>query len=81
MCYDCHKKVHSELRKNKQHSNKKPIWIVEAPRGLDQQLEEYVDVGSYSTKSEFIRTAVRDRLEKEIDKLNINNPPSPTNAT
>jgi len=39
------------------------------PPHLNQQLEEYIIKDAYKTKSEFIRTAVRDRLEKEKEKL------------
>jgi len=32
-------------------------------------LEEYIKRNAYRTKSEFIRTAVRDKLEEELKKL------------
>jgi len=47
----------------------KPVWYLEVPEPLNRQLEEYIEKDSFSTKSEFIRTAVRDRLEKENQKL------------
>lgn len=44
-------------------------WNVPVPRHLDEQLEEYIDKDAYKTKSEFIRTAVRDRLKEENARL------------
>jgi len=44
-------------------------WSVPVPKQLDQQLEEYIQKDTFKTKSEFIRTAVRDRLERERAKL------------
>jgi len=45
------------------------MWTVEVPEHLDRQLEKYIQRGAYKTKSEFIRTAVRDRLKEEMEKL------------
>ena len=50
-------------------SNKRTIWHLEVPPHLNQQLKEYIAKDAFKTKSEFIRTAVRDRLEKEKAKL------------
>lgn len=44
-------------------------WNIPVPEHLDQQLEEYIAKDAFKTKSEFIRTAVRDRLEAERKKL------------
>lgn len=44
-------------------------WNVPVPVHLDTKLEEYIEKDSFKTKSEFIRTAVRDRLEVEQKKL------------
>lgn len=48
---------------------KRTIWHLEVPPHLNEQLENYVAKETFKTKSEFIRTAVRDRLEKEQEKL------------
>lgn len=48
---------------------KRIIWHLEVPDHLDQQLEKYIELDAYKTKSEFIRTAVRDRLEEENKKM------------
>jgi len=48
---------------------KRTIWHLEVPSHLNKQLENYIEMDSFKTKSEFIRTAVRDRLEKEHAKL------------
>ena len=45
------------------------VWHLEVPPHLNEQLEDYIEKDTYKTKSEFIRTAVRDRLEKENQKL------------
>jgi Arc/MetJ-type ribon-helix-helix transcriptional regulator len=48
---------------------KRILWSVEDTNHLNKQLEGYIEKDAYKTKSEFIRTAVRDRLEKEMQKL------------
>lgn len=45
-------------------------WNIPVPEHLDQQLEEYIAKDAFKTKSEFIRTAVRDRLEAEAQTGN-----------
>jgi len=44
-------------------------WNIPVPEHLDNQLEAYIEKGAFKTKSEFIRTAVRDRLVEEKKKL------------
>jgi len=43
------------------------VWHLEVPKHLDQQLENYVasPKSTYRTKSEFIRTAVREKLQEK----------------
>jgi len=53
--------------------NKKIKWNVEVSPRLNQQLEDYIEKGQFKTKSEFIRTAVRDRLVEENKKLELLN--------
>ena len=48
---------------------KRTIWYLEVSPHLNEQLEAYIEADSFTTKSEFIRAAVRDRLEKERKKL------------
>lgn len=45
------------------------VWHLEVPQHLNELLESYIDEDAYKTKSEFIRVAVRDRLEREFEKL------------
>jgi len=45
------------------------IWHLEVTPSLNEQLENYICKDSFTTKSEFIRAAVRDRLEHEHKKL------------
>ena len=45
------------------------IWHLEVTPHLNDQLEEYIAQDAFKTKSEFIRTAVRDRLEEERKKI------------
>jgi len=49
--------------------SKRILWSIEVTGPLNKQLEDYIEMDSFKTKSEFIRTAVRDRLEKEYAKL------------
>ena len=50
-------------------TSKKTIWHLEVPPHLNEKLEQYIEKDAFKTKSEFIRTAVRDRLEQEMEKL------------
>jgi len=43
-------------------------WSVPVTEHLNKRLEEYIELDSFKTKSEFIRTSVRDRLEEEWSK-------------
>lgn len=47
-------------------SGKRTVWHLEVTPHLNEQLEEYIAKDAYKTKSEFIRTAVRDRLKVEL---------------
>ena len=49
--------------------SKRILWSVEVPEHLNKQLEGYIEKDAFKTKSEFIRTAVRDRLAEELQKL------------
>ncbi|MDH5666314.1 MAG: ribbon-helix-helix domain-containing protein [Nitrosopumilus sp.] len=51
--------------------SKRTIWHLEVPPHLNEQLEDYITKGTFKTKSEFIRTAVRDRLKEEKKKLDV----------
>ena len=43
-------------------------WSIPVTAGLDDKLNEFIKMDFFKTKSEFIRTAVRDRLEEELSK-------------
>jgi len=45
--------------------SKRILWSIEVTEHLNKQLEDYIEKDSFKTKSEFIRTAVRDRLREE----------------
>jgi len=49
--------------------SKRTMWTVDVPEHLNKQLEDYIREDAYKTKSEFIRTAVRDRLKTETERL------------
>jgi len=51
------------MEKNKM--SKRILWSIEVTEHLNKQLENYIEKDSFKTKSEFIRTAVRDRLREE----------------
>ena len=44
-------------------------WTILVPQQLNALLEEHMRANTYKTKSEFIRTAVRDRLKQETQVL------------
>jgi len=48
---------------------KEIVWNIRVPLHLNELLEEYIKRDAYKTKSEFIRTAVREKLEKELRKF------------
>ena len=45
------------------------MWHIRVPDHLDGQLEKYIQQDSFASKAEFVREAVRDRLELEKEKL------------
>lgn len=45
------------------------MWHIRVPKNLDTQLEKYIKQDSFATKAEFVREAVRDRLETERNKM------------
>ena len=49
--------------------SKRIMWTIEVTKHLDKQLEDYIEKDAYKTKSEFVRTAVRDRLKEENAQL------------
>ena len=49
----------------KMHKYERVTWTILATQQLNELLEEHMKVNTYKTKSEFIRTAVRDRLRQE----------------
>jgi len=44
------------------------VWHVVVTEHLDRMLKEYLKLDSFKTKSEFIRNAVREKLEDELAK-------------
>lgn len=48
---------------------KRILWCVEVTGLLNEKLENYIEKDAYKTKSEFIRTAVRDRLKEELENM------------
>lgn len=54
-------------------SPKRVVWHLEVPPHLNEKLKNYIAKAAFKTKSEFIRTAVRDRLEEELHKLELGN--------
>ena len=54
-------KSEQRLSKNRQ---KNTNWNIPVPKVLDEALEEAVRLDTHSTKSDFVRDAVRRRLEE-----------------
>jgi len=48
------------------------VWHLEVTKHLDNMLEDYIKQDSFKTKSEFIRGAVREKLEDETAKFSRN---------
>lgn len=48
------------------------MWHIRVPKRLNSRLEDYIDQDSFASKAEFVREAVRDRLETERKKLEDN---------
>ena len=44
-------------------------WNIPVPDHLDKMVSDYIIKDTFKTKSEFIRAAVRDKLEHEHQKL------------
>jgi len=49
-------------------SRKRIVWHLEVSEHLDKLVEEYIRKDAFKTKSEFIRDAVREKLEREMAK-------------
>ena len=45
--------------------SKRITWNLQVTPHLNEKLKKYIEEDAYKTKSEFIRTAVRDRLRLE----------------
>ena len=52
-----------------ENKRKWAMWHIRVPDHLDSKLEEYIKQDSFASKAEFVREAVRDRLELEKEKL------------
>jgi hypothetical protein len=65
LCED-YPRSEQELRKNQKNTS----WNIPVPRVLDEALEEAVKRATHSTKSDFVRDAVRRRLEDMGFKAN-----------
>lgn len=55
----------------KQGKSRKVFWSVQVPELLNRKLDAYIDEDSFANKSEFIRAAVRDRLQEETERLKV----------
>ena len=53
------------------NTGRRILWSIRVTRHLNDLLDKYIEVDAYQTKSEFVRTAVRDRLKEEIAKMGI----------
>lgn len=51
------------------------FWSVKVPPRLNDQLDRYIILDAFATKSEFIRQAVRDKLLKESTRMEAPIPP------
>ena len=56
----------TDMNKN---NTKRILWSIRVPKHLNDSLDRYIDEDSFQTKSEFIRTAVRDRLREERKRM------------
>jgi Arc/MetJ-type ribon-helix-helix transcriptional regulator len=50
---------------------KRTVWHLEVSPQLNKKLENFIPKDVYRTKSEFIRAAVRDRLQSKMKKSGI----------
>ena len=57
------------MEKSCMQKRNRTVWHLEVPPHLNEQLEDYIEKDTFKTKSEFIRTAVRDRLREEFERL------------
>ena len=53
----------------RQDKTRKVFWSVQVPDRLNRMLDAYIDKDSFANKSEFIRAAVRDRLQEETERM------------
>jgi len=57
---------------SEEEKRKWAMWHIRFPDHLDTLLEKYIEMDSFASKAEFVREAVRDRLESEKRKLGEN---------
>ena len=65
---------------SEEDNRKWSMWHIRVPKHLDTKLEKYIEQDSFATKAEFVRGAVRDRLETEKEKLGETIGSKPQNA-
>jgi len=53
------------------NTGRRILWSIRVTRHLNDLLDRYIEVDAYQTKSEFVRTAVRDRLREEMAKMGV----------
>jgi len=53
------------------NTGRRILWSIRVTRHLNDLLDKYIEVDAYQTKSEFVRTAVRDRLREEMAKMGV----------
>ena len=53
------------------NTERRILWSIRVTRHLNDLLDRYIEVDAYQTKSEFVRTAVRDRLREEMAKIGV----------
>jgi len=56
---------------SERNTGRRILWSVRVTRHLNDLLDRYIEADAYQTKSEFVRTAVRDRLRMELAKMEV----------
>ena len=52
--------------KNNKEEKESAIWILKVTKSFDNILEDIVKNGTYATKAEYIRLAVREKMGKKV---------------
>lgn len=62
LCRSCHSKVHNNPKHKYYPEDYNPSFSIRIPRRVNDELERLIEKGIFTSKSEAVRTILRERL-------------------